>query len=172
MSKARSSKGNSGKAPTTTQLKKISRDHSDKVAQGLCRILANTFTLYLKTHYFHWNIRGPQFASLHILFEQQYTELWQATDVLAERIKALGYEAPGTYQQFEALSEVKNLPGIPSQNDMVRILAEDNETTANVCYEIKDIAEELDQPSQDLINSRIQIHEKVIWMLRSSLEQK
>ncbi len=143
----------------------------EQIGTGLGRVLADTYTLYLKTHNFHWNVTGPMFQTLHLMFEQQYNELALAVDSIAERIRALGLPAPGTYKQFTALSSIKEEDGIPKATDMIRRLVEGHETVARTAREIFPIAEQAnDQPTCDLLTQRLQIHEKTAWMLRSLLE--
>ena len=142
----------------------------EKIADGLSRLLADSYTLYLKTHNFHWNVTGPMFATLHTLFETQYTELALAVDEIAERIRALGMPAPGSYRQFSELSEVKEAEGVPSAEEMIRQLVDGQETvarTARSVFPLVDAAS--DEPSADLLTQRMQVHEKNAWMLRSLL---
>lgn len=142
-----------------------------KIADGLGRMLADTYTLYLKTHNFHWNVTGPMFQTLHLMFEAQYNELALAVDLVAERIRALGFPAPGTYKQFSALSAIKEEDGVPKAQDMITKLVEGHETVARTAREIFKIAESVsDQPTCDLLTQRMQVHEKTAWMLRSLLE--
>lgn len=142
-----------------------------KIADGLGRMLADTYTLYLKTHNFHWNVTGPMFQTLHLMFEAQYNELALAVDLVAERIRALGFPAPGTYKQFSALSAIKEEDGVPKAQDMITKLVEGHETVARTAREIFKIAESVsDQPTCDLLTPRMQVHEKTAWMLRSLLE--
>jgi starvation-inducible DNA-binding protein len=149
----------------------IDAAHREKIAGGLSKVLGDTFTLYLKTHYFHWNVTGPQFQTLHLMFETQYNELWLATDSVAERIRALGFPAPGTYKQFTALSSIKEDDGVPKATDMIKRLVEGHEAVARTARAVFTTAEEAnDQPTCDLITQRLQIHEKTAWMLRSLLE--
>jgi starvation-inducible DNA-binding protein len=142
-----------------------------KIAQGLSRLLADTFTVYLKTHNFHWNVTGPMFNTLHLMFETQYTELWTATDLIAERIRSLGHYAPATYGEFARLASIKETSGQPKAEQMVRLLVEGNEAvvrTARAIFPAVDKAN--DEPTADLLTQRMQIHEKNAWMLRSLLE--
>lgn len=144
-----------------------------KIAEGLSRLLADTYTLYLKTHYFHWNVEGPMFQTLHTMFETQYTELGLAVDVIAERIRALGHYAPGSYAQFAKLSSISEETTVPGAQDMIRSLVKGNEAvtrTARAIFPIVDKA--ADEPTADLLTQRMQIHEKTAWMLRSLLEKK
>jgi starvation-inducible DNA-binding protein len=143
----------------------------EEIAYGLSRVLADTYTLYLKTHNFHWNVTGPMFQTLHLMFEQQYTELAGAVDLVAERIRALGYPAPGTYKQFAQLSAIKEEDEIPKAQDMIAKLVEAHETAARTARQVFKSAESAnDQPSCDLLTQRMQVHEKTAWMLRSMLE--
>jgi starvation-inducible DNA-binding protein len=140
------------------------------IADGLSRLLADTYTLYLKTHNFHWNVTGPQFNSLHLMFEGQYTELALAVDLVAERIRALGEPAPGSYSAFAKLSTIKEADGVPNATDMVLILAEDQLAvvrTARSVFPLADAAH--DEPTADLLTQRMQVHEKTAWMLRANL---
>jgi starvation-inducible DNA-binding protein len=143
----------------------------EKIAGGLSKVLADTYTLYLKTHNFHWNVTGPMFQTLHLMFEQHYNELALAVDLVAERIRALGHPAPGTYKQFAALSSIKEDDGVPKAQDMIRLLVEGHEAVARTARSVFKSAEEAnDQPTCDLLTQRLQIHEKTAWMLRSLLE--
>ncbi len=149
----------------------LSQDDRQIIATGLCRILANSYTLYLKTHNFHWNVTGPLFHSLHEMFEEQYTDLAEAVDELAERIRALGSPAPGTYKEFAQLSAVQEVEGVPDAADMIRYLTADNETLSREARPILMRAEQAeDQPTADLLTRRMQAHEKNAWMLRSMLD--
>ena len=142
-----------------------------EIAGGLSRVLADTYTLYLKTHNFHWNVTGPMFQTLHLMFETQYNELALAVDLVAERIRALGLPAPGTYKQFAELSAIKEDDGIPKAQDMIRRLVEAHETVARTAREVFKAADGAsDQPTCDLLTQRMQVHEKTAWMLRSLLE--
>ena len=142
------------------------------IAEGLKHLLADSYTLYLMTHNFHWNVAGPMFNSLHAMFMAQYTELWNAVDPIAERIRALGHPAPGSYAQFAKLSSLKDAPAVPPKAlAMVAILAEGHEAvarTARAVFATVDAAN--DQPSADLLTQRMDIHEKTAWMLRVLLE--
>jgi starvation-inducible DNA-binding protein len=140
------------------------------IADGLSRMLADTYTLYLKTHNFHWNVTGPMFQTLHLMFEQQYTELATAVDLIAERIRALGFPAPATYKQFASLTSISEDDGTPNAQDMIRQLVEGQEACVRTARAIFPIAEEAnDQPTADLLTERMQVHEKTAWMLRSLL---
>jgi starvation-inducible DNA-binding protein len=148
----------------------IAKDQRQAIADGLARLLADTYTLYLKTHNFHWNVTGPQFNTLHTMFEQQYTELSTAVDEIAERIRALGFPAPGSYKQFAALTRIQEEDGVPSATDMIAALAKDQEAVVRTAREIFPLADEAnDEPSADLLTQRMQIHEKTAWMLRAML---
>ncbi len=149
----------------------ISSAKREEIAGGLSRVLADSYTLYLKTHNFHWNVTGPMFQTLHLMFEAQYNELALAVDLVAERIRALGHTAPGTYRQFAQLSVIPEEDGIPKAQDMIRRLVEGHETVARTAREVFKSAEEAsDQPTCDLLTQRMQVHEKTAWMLRSLLE--
>jgi starvation-inducible DNA-binding protein len=147
-------------------------DPSKTMAETLARVLANTYTLYLKTHNYHWNVTGPQFASLHTLFETQYTELAAAVDTIAERIRALGHIAPGSYAAFGKLSEIKEAPEAPPEAmQMVRELAADNEALVKLAEKANEVADENnDVASGDMMIERMQVHAKAAWMLRAHLE--
>lgn len=143
----------------------------EEIANDLSRVLADTYTLYLKTHNFHWNVTGPMFQTLHLMFETHYNELALAVDLIAERIRALGLHAPGTYRQFAQLSAIKEEDGIPKAQEMIRLLVQGHETVARTAREVFVSAEEAsDQPTCDLLTQRMQVHEKTAWMLRSLLE--
>lgn len=149
----------------------ISEQDRHSIVDGLSRLLADTYTLYLKTHNFHWNVTGPMFQTLHLMFETQYTELAAAVDVIAERIRALGSFAPGTYGDFARLSTIKEPDGVPNAQEMIRQLMQDQEAiirTARSMFKAVDQAS--DEPTADLLTQRMQIHEKTAWMLRSLLE--
>lgn len=142
-----------------------------KIAEGLSRLLADTYGLYLKTHSFHWNVEGPMFNTLHLMFMEQYNELWLALDTIAERIRALGYPAPGTGSQFARLTSIEETEGVPEAMDMVRLLVKGHETVARTAREIFPAAEKgNDESTADLLTQRLQIHEKTAWMLRSMLK--
>ena len=133
----------------------------------LAKLLADTYTLYLKTHNFHWNVTGPMFNTLHTMFEGQYNELALAVDEIAERIRALGFPAPGSYAAYSELSSIPEAEGVPAANDMISQLAEGQETVARTAREVFDGAN--DQPTADLLTQRMNLHEKNAWMLRSFL---
>ena len=150
----------------------ISAKDRKKIAEGLSRMLADTFSLYLKTHQFHWNVTGPMFQTLHVMFMDQYNELWLATDPIAERIRALGFPAPGSYTEFSKLTSIKETVGVPKAEEMIKLLIEGNETDARTAREVFPIVDKAnDQPTADLLTQRMQIHEKTAWMLRSLLEK-
>jgi len=142
-----------------------------EIAEGLSRVLADTYTLYLKTHNFHWNVTGPMFQTLHLMFETHYNELALAVDLVAERIRALGFPAPGTYKQFAQLSSIQEEDGVPKAQEMIRLLVSGHETVARTARQVFKSAESAsDQPTCDLLTQRMQVHEKTAWMLRSLLE--
>jgi len=145
-----------------------------KIAEGLSRFLADSFTLYLKTHNFHWNVTGPMFNTLHTMFEVQYNEQWMALDDTAERIRALGVNAPGSYAEFVRLSAIPEEPGLTDTADwreMVRQLVVGNEAVCRTARKVLDIADDADDaPTEDLLTQRLQTHEKYAWMLRSLLQ--
>lgn len=148
----------------------IDEQHRAEIAAGLSRVLADTYTLYLKTHNFHWNVTGPMFHSLHTIFETQYTELALAVDLIAERIRALGFPAPGSYSDYAKLTAIAETPGVPTAEQMIHLLVEANETVARTIREVFPIAERGgDEVSVDLLTQRLQVHEKAAWMLRSML---
>ena len=150
----------------------ISDNDRAKIAKGLPRFLADSYTLYLQTHNFHWNVTGPMFNTLHTMFMQQYTEQWTALDLIAERIRALGHPAPGTYAEYAKLASVKEVAGVPKAMDMVRHLVVAQEATARTARNIFPIVEKAsDQPTADLLTQRLDVHEKIAWMLRSLLEE-
>jgi starvation-inducible DNA-binding protein len=141
------------------------------IAAGLAKLLADSYTLYLKTHNYHWNVTGPMFNTLHLMFEQQYTELALAVDSIAERIRALGFPAPGTYKAYAKLTDVKEEDGVPSAQDMIRNLVRGQETVVRSARAVFPLVDEAsDEPTADLLTQRMQIHEKNAWMLRSLLE--
>ncbi|MEA5550990.1 Dps family protein [Anabaena cylindrica UHCC 0172] len=143
-----------------------------KIAEGLSRLLADTYSLYLKTHNFHWNVTGPMFQTLHLMFETQYTELALAVDLIAERIRALGYPAPGTYSEYAKLSSIPETPGVPKAQAMIHLLVEGQEAIVRTARSILPLVDDVnDEPSADLLTQRMQVHEKTAWMLRSLLEE-
>lgn len=142
-----------------------------KIAEGLAHLLADSYTLYLKTHNFHWNVTGPMFQTLHLMFETQYTELATAVDLIAERIRSLGVPAPGTYKEFAELTSIEESEGVPSATDMIRQLVEGQEAVVKTARSIFPRIEKAgDEVSADLLTQRMQLHEKNAWMLRSLLE--
>lgn len=142
-----------------------------EIAEGLSRLLADSYTLYLKTHNYHWNVTGPMFQTLHTMFETQYTELALAVDLIAERIRALGVPAPGTYAEFGKLSSVREEIGVPKATDMIKGLIEGHETVVRTARSVFPVVERAkDEASADLLTQRMQVHEKTAWMLRSLLE--
>jgi starvation-inducible DNA-binding protein len=150
----------------------IDADTRKEIADGLSRLLADTYTLYLKTHYFHWNVTGPMFQTLHLMFETQYTELALAVDLIAERIRALGFPAPGSYTEYAKLSSIPETTNVPKATEMIKLLVEGQESvcrTARSIYAVADKAS--DEPTADLLTQRLQLHEKTAWMLRSLLDQ-
>ncbi|NWH09493.1 MAG: DNA starvation/stationary phase protection protein [Alphaproteobacteria bacterium] len=149
----------------------IPSDERHEIVAGLSRVLADTYTLYLKTHGFHWNVTGPMFNTLHQMFMTQYTELWGSIDLIAERIRSLGHPAPASYKAFSALASIKDEDGVPDAMKMVRQLLKGHETAARTCREAFPAAERAsDQPTMDLLTERMQAHEKTAWMLRSLLD--
>jgi starvation-inducible DNA-binding protein len=151
----------------------ISEDDRREIAAGLGRLLADTYTLYLKTHNFHWNVTGPMFQTLHVMFEDQYTELATAVDLIAERIRALGMPAPGTFREFMATTSITESEGTPTAEDMIRQLVEGQETVVRTARTVLPMANKADdQPTVDLLTQRLQTHEKAAWMLRSLLDTR
>lgn len=143
-----------------------------KIAAGLSRLLADNSTLYLETHNFHWNVTGPMFNTLHLMFETQYNELWLANDLIAERIRSLGFPAPGTYGEYVKLASIKETPGQPKAAEMVRLLVEGNEAVARTARSVFPVVDKAhDEATADLLTQRMQVHEKNAWMLRSLLEE-
>jgi starvation-inducible DNA-binding protein len=148
----------------------IGETERKKIVEGLSRLLADTYTLYLQTHNFHWNVTGPMFQTLHLMFETQYTKLALAVDLIAERIRALGFPAPATYAEFAELSSIKEMRGVPSAEKMIEILVEGQEAIVRTARSIFDVVDSAhDEPTADLLTQRMQIHEKTAWMLRSLL---
>mgnify|MGYP001170030415 FL=1 len=143
-----------------------------ETAEGLSRLLADTYTLYLKTHNFHWNVTGPMFNTLHLMFETQYTELAVAVDDIAERIRALGHFAPGSYSANDRLSSIKESTSVPSAESTIRELVDGHETVTRTARALFPVIEDTnDEPTADLLTQRMQVHEKTAWMLRSLLAQ-
>lgn len=148
----------------------ISKEHREKIAGQLARLLADTYSLQLKSHAFHWNVTGPMFNALHQMFEEHYTELWTAADVIAERIRALDVYAPGSYAQLASLTSIKEETGVPEWKGMVEQLVDGHETVARTARETFRAADEAnDEATADLATQRMQEHEKNAWMLRSLL---
>lgn len=142
------------------------------IAQGLSNMLADSYTLYLKTHNFHWNVTGPMFQTLHLMFMTQYTELWNALDLIAERIRALGHLAPGSYKEYAKLTRIEESTGDISAKEMIRQLVAGQEAVVRTAREVLPVAEKAgDQPTVDLLSARMEVHEKNAWMLRSLLEE-
>ena len=149
----------------------IEEKDRQEIANGLSLLLADSFTLYMKTHAFHWNVTGPMFQTLHVLFMGQYTELWNALDLIAERIRSLGHYAPGSFQRFGELTSIDEEHGVPSAREMLQQLVEGQEAVARTAREVFKIADAAnDQPTADLLTQRMEIHEKNAWMLRSLME--
>ena len=142
------------------------------IAAGLSGLLADSYTLYLMTHNFHWNVTGPMFNTLHLMFMGQYTEQWNALDLIAERIRSLGHPAPGTYKEFVKLASIKEVEEVPKATDMIRLLVSAQEATARTARKLFPAVEKAnDQPTMDLLTQRLEVHEKTAWMLRSLLEE-
>ena len=141
-----------------------------EIAGGLSRTMADTYTLYLKTHNYHWNVTGPMFNTLHLMFEVQYNELWVAVDLIAERIRSLGVAAPGSYAQFAELTRIADADGVPTAEQMIADLVVGHEAVAKTAREVFTLADAAgDQSTADLLTQRLQVHEKTAWMLRSML---
>ena len=150
----------------------IDAKQREKIASGLSRLLADTYTLYLKTHNFHWNVTGPMFSTLHLMFETQYNELALAVDLIAERIRALGIQAPGSYREFGKLTAIQESDGTPSANEMIRQLVAGQEAVVRTARSVFPDAEAAhDEATADLLTQRMQVHEKNAWMLRSLLKK-
>ena len=149
----------------------ISAADRAQIAQGLSKLLADSYALYLMTHNFHWNVTGPMFNTLHLMFMEQYTEQWNALDMIAERVRALGHPAPGTYGEFGKLASIKEPEGVPKATEMIRLLVDAQEATARTARSLFPVVEKAnDQPTMDLLTQRLEVHEKTAWMLRSLLE--
>jgi starvation-inducible DNA-binding protein len=149
----------------------IQESDRQEIANGLSRLLADTYSLYLKTHYFHWNVTGPMFQTLHLMFETQYTELALAVDLIAERIRALGYPAPGSYSAYAQLSSIPETTDVPKATEMIQLLVAGQEAVCRTARSIYTAAEKAqDEPTADLLTQRLQLHEKTAWMLRSLLD--
>ena len=150
----------------------INEQDRKRLADELSKLLADSYSLYLKTHNFHWNVKGPMFQTLHLMFEQHYTELATAVDLVAERIRALGHPAPGTYSAYAKLSTISETEGVPEALEMVRLLTEAHEAVIRTARKVVTLAEEMhDQATADLGTQRLQLHEKTAWMLRSLLDK-
>lgn len=150
----------------------ISESDRETLADGLSHLLADTYTLYLKTHNFHWNVTGPMFQTLHLMFEQHYNEMWMAVDQIAERIRALGHRAPGSYASFSRLSSIPDTDDAPAAKDMIALLIEGHESVIRTARGLIPVANGAnDDSTADLATQRLQIHEKTAWMLRSLLEE-
>lgn len=148
----------------------IAADDRSEIAEGLARVLADTYTLYLKTHNYHWNVTGPHFAALHAMFEEQYRELWAATDEIAERIRALGKYAPGTYAEYSKLTSIQEDNGVPSAEQMLKNLVKGHEQVAKTARDLFKLASEADdEVTADLMVQRMDASEKTAWMLRASV---
>ena len=166
-----SSRKNGGKGSDVAIDIGIGTKDREKIAQGLSKVLADTYSLYLKTHNFHWNVEGPMFNTLHLMFMEQYTELWNALDAIAERIRSLGYPAPGTYSQFARLASIEETEGVPEAMEMVKLLVAGHEAVARTARATFPAAEKGgDESTADLLTQRLQVHEKTAWMLRSLLK--
>jgi len=149
----------------------ISAKQRQQIADGLSHLLTDDFSLYLKTHNFHWNVTGRMFQTLHVMFETQYRALAEAVDEIAERIRALGFPAPGTSAEYAKLSSIAETKGVPEAKEMVRLLVEGHEAVARTARKIFPVVDEAnDEPTADLLTQRLQVHEKTAWMLRSLLE--
>lgn len=150
----------------------ISKDDRKAIADGLSHVMADTYALYLKTHNYHWNVTGPMFQTLHLMFEAQYNELWAAVDVVAERIRALGHFAPGTYKAFARLSSIGEEEGVPPATEMIKNLVKGHEQAAATARKLFPAADKAnDQATADLLTQRLEVHEKTAWMLRSLVEE-
>lgn len=149
----------------------ISEEDRKSIVEGLSRLLSDTYVLYLKTHNFHWNVTGPMFRTLHLMFEEQYNELALAVDAIAERIRALGFSTPGAYSVYARLSSIKEEEGVPSAEDMIRQLVQGQEAVTRTARGIFPLLDKVsDEPTADLLTQRMQVHEKTAWMLRSLLD--
>jgi starvation-inducible DNA-binding protein len=149
----------------------IDKEQRKEIGDCLSRLLADTYTLYLKTHNFHWNVTGPLFNTLHLMFEEEYTELATAVDEIAERIRALGFPSPGSYAQFGELTNIKEETNVPAAEEMIRQLVQDQETVVRTARSIFPVVDKAnDEPTADLLTQRMQVHEKTAWMLRSMLD--
>jgi starvation-inducible DNA-binding protein len=170
MSKRKKPKSTPGGKATVIDIG-LKTSERQEIAQGLSRLLADEYTLYLKTHNFHWNVTGPMFNTLHLMFETHYTEAALAVDLVAERIRALGFPAPGTYAAYAKLSSIEETEGVPEAMEMVRLLVKGHEACARTARSVFPLADKAgDEPTADLLTQRLQVHEKTAWMLRSLLE--
>ncbi len=150
----------------------IAKKDRKHITEGLSRLLADSYTLYLMTHNFHWNVTGPMFNTLHLMFETQYNELALAVDLIAERIRALGEPAPGTYSAFASLTRIKEPDGVPSAEEMIRLLVKGQEAVVKTARELMPVVDKAgDEPTADVLTQRMQVHEKTAWMLRSLLDK-
>jgi len=157
----------------TTPLPMVAGKDVQRVADALSNVLADTFILYLKTHNFHWNVTGPMFGTLHQMFEEQYNELWLAVDAIAERIRSVGFIAPGSYGEFTRLTYLQDAPAASSASEMIAELLRDHETTARTARAALAVARTaVDAPTEDLLTQRLAAHEKAAWMLRSLLAEE
>ncbi len=146
----------------------INKQDRQDIAEGLKNLLADSYTLYLQTHNFHWNVTGPQFRELHLMFEEQYTELAVAVDDIAERIRTLDVAAPGTYKAFAELSTIKEVEGVPEAKEMISLLTHGHEQVVKTCRKVLKLAQEADdESSASLVSDRMRVHEKTAWMLRA-----
>ncbi|WP_370239913.1 Dps family protein [Marisediminitalea sp.] len=149
----------------------ISEADREAIADGLKKVLADSYTLYLQTHNFHWNVTGPQFRELHLMFEEHYTELAVAVDDIAERIRTIGFSAPGTYRAFAELSSIEEVDGVPEASEMVRLLTHGHEHVVKTCRSVLSIAQDADDESTAaLVSDRMRVHEKTAWMLRAMVQ--
>lgn len=150
----------------------IGKKERKDISEGLGKLLADSYTLYLKTHNFHWNVEGPMFNTLHLMFMDQYTELWNALDLIAERIRALGHYAPGSYKQFAKLTSIEESDKVPNANEMIKQLLQGHEAVTRTARQVFPQAEKGgDEATLDLLTQRIQLHEKTAWMLRSIISK-
>jgi len=157
----------------TTPLPMMEDKDVQRVADGLSNVLADTFILYLKTHNFHWNVTGPMFQTLHLMFEEQYNELWLAVDAIAERIRSLGFTAPGSYGEFTRLTYLQEEPAATNSTEMIAELLRDHETAARTARSTLAVARTaVDAPTEDLLTQRLAAHQKTAWMLRSMLAEE
>ena len=149
----------------------ISESDREAIADGLKKVLADSYTLYLQTHNFHWNVTGPQFRELHLMFEEHYTELAVAVDDIAERIRTIGFSAPGTYRAFAELSSIEEVDGVPEASEMVRLLPHGHEQVVKTCRSVLSVAQNADDESTAaLVSDRMRVHEKTAWMLRAMVQ--